>query len=121
MRYQPVGNYMDVDWKGFQNYESVVKGCTIMLDLMQKNNCHKVLNDNSRVKGNWSEASDWGAEVWFPAMAAAGLEKFAWIYSPSAFSRIAANVSLPSAYDAVQVAFFDEKTTAFEWLHSDPA
>ncbi|MCH5687685.1 hypothetical protein LWM68_27505 [Niabella sp. W65] len=76
-----------------------------MLNLMQKNKCTRILNDNSLVKGNWSEASDWGASVWFPAMAAAGLKKFAWIYSPSTFSRIAANKSLPSDYDAVQVAF----------------
>jgi PAS domain S-box-containing protein len=116
MQYRPEGRYMDVDWLGYQNYDSVVKGCEIMLSLMKKNNCSWVLNDNSHVKGNWSEASDWGAEVWFPAMAEAGLKKFAWIYSPSTFSRIAANKSLPSEYDAVQLAFFDDKQVALEWL-----
>jgi hypothetical protein len=49
-------------------------------------------------------------------MAQAGLKKFAWIYSPSTFSRIAANKSLPSEYDVVQLAFFDDKEVAFEWL-----
>jgi PAS domain S-box-containing protein len=116
MHYRPDGQYMDVEWTGYQNYDSVVKGCTIMLELMQKNNCSKVLNDNTLVKGNWSEASDWGAEVWFPAMAEAGLKKFAWIYSPSTFSRIAANVSLPSEYDAVQVAFFGGQQGARDWI-----
>lgn len=116
IHYQPEGHYMDVDWKGYQNYDSVTKGCEIMLDLMQKNNCQLVLNDNTSVKGNWSEASDWGAEVWFPAMAKAGLKKFAWIYSPSTFSRIAAGKSLPDEYDIVQVAFFDEKNAAEQWL-----
>ena len=116
IRYQPDGDYIDVNWIGYQNYDSVVKGCEVMLDLMKKNSCNRVLNDNTLVKGNWSEASDWGAEVWFPAMAEAGLKKFAWIYSPSTFSRIAANKSLPSAYDAVQVAFFDDKAGAKDWL-----
>jgi hypothetical protein len=96
MRYKPQGKYLNVDWLGYQNYDSVVKGCEIMLDVMAKNECHLVLNGNTHVKGNWSEASDWGAEVWFPAMAGAGLKKFAWIYSPSIFSRIAAGKSLPS-------------------------
>ncbi|WP_121810273.1 ATP-binding protein [Mucilaginibacter kameinonensis] len=118
IRYQQVGEYMDVDWLGYQNYDSVVKGCEILLDLMKKNDCQKVLNDNTHVKGNWSEASDWGAEVWFPAMAEAGLNKFAWIYSPSTFSRIAAKKSLPSAYEVVQVAFFDDKNEARDWLIS---
>lgn len=119
IRYQPDGHYMDVDWKGYQNYNSVVKGCELLLDLMTKNHCSLVLNDNSSVKGNWSEASDWGADVWFPAMAKAGLKKFAWIYSPSTFSRIAAGKSLPSEYDAVQVAFFDDRETAAKWLLFD--
>jgi PAS domain S-box-containing protein len=116
IKYMPDGNYIDVDWIGYQNYDSVVKGCTIMLDLMKKNNCNWVLNNNTEVKGNWSEASDWGADYWFPAMAKAGLKKFAWVYSPSTFSRIAANKSLPPEYDAVQVAFFNNKQTAMKWL-----
>ncbi|MBD1395522.1 PAS domain-containing protein [Mucilaginibacter glaciei] len=114
VRYMPENFYLDVNWIGYQNYDSVVKGCGIILDLMQKNNCSRVLNDNTEVKGNWSEASDWGAEVWFPDMARAGLQKFAWIYSPSAFSRIAAKISLPNAYDPV--AFFDDKESARQWL-----
>lgn len=114
--YRKDAHYIDVEWLGYQNYDSVVKGCEIMLNLMQKNSCTRVLNDNSLVKGNWSEASDWGASVWFPAMADAGLKKFAWIYSPSTFSRIAANKSLPSDYDAVQVAFFDNREAALSWL-----
>ncbi|MFB0497205.1 PAS domain S-box-containing protein [Mucilaginibacter sp. OAE612] len=116
MKYVPEAGYLDVDWQGYQNYESVVKGCEVMLDLLKKNDCRWVLNDNTHVKGNWSEASDWGAEYWFPAMAEAGLKRFAWIYSPSTFSRIAANKSLPSEYDAVQVAFFDDKAEALKWL-----
>lgn len=116
IRYEKAGHYLQADWNGYQNYESVVKGCTIILDLLQKNHCRKVLNDNSRVKGNWSEASDWGADYWFPAMAEAGLQQFAWIYSPSTFSRIAANISLPSEFDVVQTAFFDNKTAAAAWL-----
>lgn len=116
IHYQPNHHYLQVEWLGYQNYDSVVKGCSILLKLMQNNNCHRVLNDNSLVKGNWSEASDWGASVWFPAMAEAGLEKFAWIYSPSTFSRIAANKSLPPHYEAVQVAFFDNREEALNWL-----
>jgi len=117
IHYQKEKHYLDVEWIGYQNYDSVVKGCGIMMDLMQKNNCHHVLNDNTLVKGNWSEAADWGSSVWFPAMAEAGLKRFAWIYSPSTFSRIAANKSLPSDYEAVQVAFFDNKEAALGWLN----
>jgi PAS domain S-box-containing protein len=117
IHYQKEKHYLDVEWIGYQNYDSVVKGCGIMMDLMQKNNCYHVLNDNTLVKGNWSEAADWGSSVWFPAMAEAGLKRFAWIYSPSTFSRIAANKSLPSDYEAVRVAFFNNKEAALGWLN----
>ncbi|MBL4676662.1 MAG: CHASE3 domain-containing protein [Mucilaginibacter sp.] len=118
IRYVPEKEFLDVDWLGYQNYDSVVRGCMIILDLMKINNCRKILNNNSLVKGNWSEASDWGAEFWFPEMARSGLKKFAWIYSPSTFSRIAANKSLPTKLNGVEVAFFEDKETALKWLNS---
>jgi PAS domain S-box-containing protein len=116
INYRAETQLLDVDWIGYQNYDSVVKGCLIMLDLLKKNNCTKVLNDNTRVRGNWSEASDWGASTWFPAMADAGLTKFAWIYSPSTFSRIASDKSVPAIYNEAQIAFFYEKAQAMDWL-----
>lgn len=88
----------------------------IMLDLLIKNNCSQVLNDNSKVMGNWSEASDWGAEYWFPAMTEAGLRKFAWIYSASAFSQMSANKSLENPPGALQTVFFHNRRDAEEWL-----
>ena len=87
-----------------------------MLDLMQKNKCTKVLNDNTHVLGNWSEASDWGAEFWFPAMQKAGLQHFAWIYSPSTFSRMAAHKSVDIMLGSITARFFTEKEAAVKWL-----
>lgn len=109
-------NYIHVDWLGYQNYDSVTKGCSIMLSLMKASRCYRILNDNTRVSGNWSEASDWGAKVWFPQMAQAGLAKFAWIYSPSTFSRISSNKSVPQNYEGVDLQFFDDVAAAKKWL-----
>jgi PAS domain S-box-containing protein len=108
--------WLEADWIGYQNFESVKKGCLIMLDLLKKNQCSQVLNDNSKVMGNWSEASDWGATYWFPAMQQAGLEQFAWVYSASAFSRLAANKSIATARHGFETEFFTDKTAAIEWL-----
>ncbi len=109
---------LDVDWTGFQNLQSVKRGCYVMLDLLKKNNCTKVLNDNTHVIGNWSEASDWGGKVWFPAMQEAGLKYFAWIYSPSTFSQLAANKSVDVMLGKITAQFFIEKKEAEKWLNS---
>lgn len=107
---------LEVDWLGFQNLESVQKGGLLMLEFLQKNQCEKVLNDNTNVKGNWSEASDWAGKVWFPMMQRAGLKHFAWIYSPSTFSALAAKKSVDVMIGDVQTQFFYDRGEAVEWL-----
>ena len=116
IRYLPQQAMLDVNWIGYQNFDSVKKGCMIMLDILRKNNCTKVLNDNTHVMGNWSEAADWGGEFWFPAMQEAGLKHFAWIYSPSTFSRMAAHKSIDITMGKVTAQFFTDINEARAWL-----
>ncbi|MEO6330284.1 MAG: PAS domain-containing sensor histidine kinase, partial [Ginsengibacter sp.] len=116
--YNPDNRCLEVDWTGFQNLASVKKGCLIMLDLLQKNKCTKVLNDNTHVLGNWSEAADWGGTVWFPEMQKAGLQFFAWIYSPSTFSKLAAHKSLDIVVGNIITQFFTDINDAKEWLEN---
>ncbi|WP_342646953.1 PAS domain-containing sensor histidine kinase [Mucilaginibacter sp. CSA2-8R] len=118
MKYVPEMQWMDVNWIGYQNFESVKKGCLIMLDLLKKTHCSKVLNDNTLVMGNWSEAADWGGQYWFPAMQDAGLRHFAWIYSPSTFSRMSAHKSIDITMGKVTAQFFNDINEAREWLGS---
>ncbi len=116
--YDQQNNWLDACWTGFQNFNSVKEGCLIILDLMQKNNCTNVLNDNSKVLGNWSEASDWGANVFFPMMEKAGLKHFAWIYSKSVFSKMAANKSIDIKDSKTTFQFFESKEHAMNWLRN---
>ncbi len=116
IRYDAANHWIEANWLGYQNLESVKKGCMMLLDLMKKNKCSKVLNDNTYVLGNWSEASDWGATYWFPAMQKAGLQYFAWIYSPVTFSRMAAHKSVDVMLGNITAQFFTEKEVAAQWL-----
>jgi PAS domain S-box-containing protein len=107
---------LDVDWKGYQNLESVKKGGLIMLEMLQKNSCSMVLNDNTHVLGSWAEAADWAGGEWFPMMEKAGLKYFAWIYSPSMFSKLAADKSVDTAVGNVAIELFTDIGAAREWL-----
>lgn len=109
-------NRLDVNWTGYQNFISVQDGCLIMLDLVKKNQVAKILNDNSNVMGNWSEASDWVSAECLPALAAAGVKYIAWIYSPSIFSQLAADKSADLVLSNITVQFFNDKTSAARWL-----
>ncbi|GAB3232756.1 hypothetical protein GCM10027346_20220 [Hymenobacter seoulensis] len=108
-------NWLSAEWTGEQNGETVKAGALRMLDLMRQEQCHKVLNDNRLVTSMWSEAAEWGGTEWFPAMADAGLEYFAWVYSPNVYSRLSTDLTLKYTTRPV-VLTFDSMDTASAWL-----
>ena len=78
------------------------------------------MNDNTLVLGDWSEAIEWAAQVWFPAMSEVGLKYFAWIYSPSTFSQMAAEKSVDMAAGEIIIQFFTTVAEAEAWLATKP-
>ena len=111
-------DWIYANWRGFQNFDSVVAGCEKILDFLQERQCTKVLNDNSNVEGIWSGAAKWVGQDWMPRMRAAGLECFAWVYSPSTFSRLSADKSLKYTDDVSYIKTFDDLDSASDWLRS---
>lgn len=118
IEYKPDDNWIYVNWRGYQNKESVIAGCEKMLAIMKELACFRILNDNTLVEGQWSAASQWGADVWFPAMYEAGLKYFAWIYSPSVLSRLSTDKTLMLANFPEGIKVFDDIDHAKDWLRS---
>ena len=114
--YDHLNEWLYADWHGEHNLASVQHGALEMLRLMQQQRCHKVLNDNTRVTSMWSEAAEWGGTEWFPAMTAAGLQYFAWVYSPNLYSRLSTDLTLQFTTGSPVVATFDDIDTAKAWL-----
>ncbi len=108
---------IDTDWKGFQTLESVKRGCLLMLDMLKKNKCTKVLNDNTNVLGTWSEAADWVGGEWFAMMEEAGLKYFAWVFSHSSFSQLSARKSVDIMTGNVVTQFFTDIEAAANWIN----
>ncbi len=112
-------NWLYANWKGPQDLQSVQTGALEMLRLLQEERAHKVLNDNRLVTTIWSDAAEWGGTIWFPQMAAAGLQYFAWVYSPNAYSRLSTDLTLQHTADSGPiVATFDNIETAGNWLRN---
>lgn len=108
--------WLYVDWKGFQDNQTVRQGGLKMLSVLQRTGFSKVLNDNRNVLGTWSDAAEWVGEDWFPMMEASGLKCFAWIYSHSTFSQLSADKSIDVLKGAVISRFFNEESKARQWL-----
>jgi len=114
--YDHLNEWLVADWHGDQDLASVQSGALAMLRLMVQQHCHKVLNDNTHVTSMWSEAAEWGGTEWFPTMTAAGLQYFAWVYSPNLYSRLSTDLTLQFTVENPVVATFDELETAKSWL-----
>lgn len=106
------------DWVGYQTKQSIQEGCERILEEMVQKRCGKVMNDNTRVEGIWSSAAEWVGVDWFPRLRQVGMKYFAWIYSPSAFSRLSADKSLRFTYDTTGIVVFDSFAEADNWLRS---
>lgn len=114
--YDHTNDWVYADWHGDQDLATVQQGALDILRFLKLQRCHKVLNDNTRVTSMWSEAAEWGGKEWFPAMTAAGLKYFAWVYSPNIYSRLSTDLTLQFAANDAVVATFDDLETAKAWL-----
>ncbi|WP_181304589.1 hypothetical protein [Rufibacter sp. XAAS-G3-1] len=118
--YNQEQHFIHADWIGFQTKQSVQEGCERILETMGHLECFKVINDNTHVEGIWSSAAEWVGTDWFPRMRQAGMASFAWVYSPSMFSRLSADKSLRFTYDTTGIEVFDSVEEATAWLAATP-
>lgn len=116
IHYNSALHQVESTWKGYQDFESVQRGGLKILELLRYNRASKLLNDNSDVLGNWSEAAEWVAKDLLVSMEAAGLKYIAWIQSRGAFSRLSAQKTADMAEVGIEMAFFSERVAGQAWL-----
>ena len=112
------GDYLRLDWMGFQNFYTVRDGCMALLNQIKLHNCTRVLNNNSSVTGGWMDACDWLVEELFPQAELSGITHLAWVYSPSTFSRLSANHTVINLKTNIHIHAFNDAESARLWLLS---
>jgi hypothetical protein len=116
--YDPVHDWIYMDWKGQQSVESIKAGCNLLLGFLKSERCKKVLNDNTRVTNIWSDAAPWIAREFFPKAAQAGLTYIAWIYSPDQFSRLSTDEVMALNQEKIATIPFNNYEDAVQWFSS---
>lgn len=116
IEYDAVNQWIYANWIGYQTEASVMTGCEKMLEALKAFGLTKVLNDNTQVVGIWTPAAHWVGNNWMPRMQEAGLQHFAWIYSPSRLSQVSTNESIQHTPlpDVIQTFYTMEE--AKNWL-----
>ncbi len=116
IEYHKVNHWLYVDWKGYQTERSVKEGCENILSGIIQYGCNKVLNDNTNVVGIWTPAAQWVGSNWLPRMVNAGLQYFAWVYSPAMLSKISTDEALKHTPTLSVVKTFQDIKSATQWL-----
>lgn len=102
-------------WIGDQTEEGIKAAGETIIEIIKEKGITKILNDNRLVKGSWKNVAVWVNEDWFPAITAAGVTQFAWIYSTDVFAKYSAR---KAAGTIAIVKFFKKVEDAVQWLES---
>ena len=118
IEYNYLEDWLYVNWRGYVNYDTVTAGCEKILHYMVERQCFRILNDNTYVEGIWSGASKWVGKDWMPRMRKAGMVCFAWVYSPSALSRLSTDKAIKHTDEVDLVKTFEDIEQARLWLQA---
>ena len=108
--------WLYADWHGQVDSEDVMTGAVNLWNALRKEQCIKVLNDNTRLSGIWADAAIWGAEELLPRLSEAGCRYFAWVYSSEVYSRLSAEIIIEHTRAGIVIRTFDDFATAGNWL-----
>jgi hypothetical protein len=75
--------WLYADWTGPQSLADLKAGSDQMVRLLHSKSADSVLNDNTRAEAIAGEAAEWLGRDWFPRIRRAGLQRFAWVRSPT--------------------------------------
>lgn len=64
--YESENNWIEVQWRSYQNLDQLQLGLNKILELMEKKSAQKVFMDMREIKGTFTEANEWMAKEWIP-------------------------------------------------------
>jgi hypothetical protein len=116
--YQEENNWIHCDWEGYANVEAIKSWGLEFADLVKKEKCQYLLNDDSKSTGPWTQAMDWIESVLIPKVMEAGLKYYAHVVSANTFSEMTAKELNKNIRGHLEMATFKTIEDAKEWLKS---
>jgi hypothetical protein len=98
--------WLYVDWTGMQSLTDLKAGSDQLVRLLQSKGADSVLNDNTHAEGIAAEAAEWLGRDWFPRMRRTGLQRFAWVRSPTGLTDVIIESTLAAAPPGIAHMFW---------------
>ena len=110
-------NCVVMEWDGYATSKQFKQGTELMLNILIKNNCSKVLADIKDMKIIAMEDQQWLNEEFLPRATKFGFKAIAIIKPNYYFNKVAVEtISYKADKDKLTINFFDNRDEAKEWL-----
>jgi hypothetical protein len=111
LEYDVVADYIDAIWARYQAPASIEAGYELILNYLERERCHRLLDNHAAIHGYWADRADWVSSDWYPRAQLAGLENYAVVYSADFLARRSTEEALLGITGGA-VAGFDDVATA---------
>ena len=118
IEYLPIEKVLYNNWMGYVTVNNVIAGAEASLEMLQKFDCSKLINDNRELVGRWTDANDWIENDWTPRAVSGGLRYFAHIVSPGVLAEASAINLQERVHGKFNMKLFSDVELAKDWLKS---
>ena len=110
-------NSVVMEWNGYATSKQFKQGTELMLNMLIKNNCSKVLADIKDMKIIAMEDQQWLNEEFLPRATTFGFKAIAIVKPHYYFNKVAVEtISYKVDKEKLTINFFDNSGEAREWL-----
>ena len=110
-------NAVVMEWNGYATSKQFKQGTELMLNMLIKNNCSKVLADIKDMKIIAMEDQQWLNEEFLPRATTFGFKAIAIVKPNYYFNKVAVEtISYKADKEKLTINFFDDSEEAKEWL-----
>jgi SpoIIAA-like len=110
-------NSVVMEWNGYATSKQFKQGTELMLNMLIKNNCSKVLADIKDMKIIAMEDQQWLNEEFLPRATTFGFKAIAIVKPNYYFNKVAVEtISYKVDKEKLTINFFDNSEEAREWL-----
>ncbi|MBC6606617.1 hypothetical protein H8B13_07290 [Hymenobacter sp. BT188] len=107
LEYDALANYLHAIWGREQTLETIQAGYEQILLTLQREHCHRLLDNHGAIHGIWTDSADWLSQNWYPRARRAGLEAHTVVFATEFFGRRSTEEVLRRIAGGVIVGFED--------------
>ena len=116
LEYDSVNHWLYTNWIGYQSVDNVKEGFKEIINLRDKYNFVKILNDNRALIGPWDKANQWLEQEIVPIDNPAQVKYMAHVISPGIFGQLSVQDLQTRLQNKVDIKLFEDIKKAEEWL-----